>query len=76
MKSSILGGRSLFITGTDKKGKSVTRQGKAVRATDFLFSSDRISDYLPLRRYCSSGSDCMRCNSSATICRTSARIRL
>ena len=43
MKGSILGGRSLFITGTDKKGKSVTRQGKAVRATDFLFSSDRIS---------------------------------
>ena len=42
MKGSILGGRSLFITGTDKKGKSVTRQGKAVRATDFLFSSDRI----------------------------------
>ena len=53
MKGSILGGRSLFITGTDKKGKSVTRQGKAVRATDFLFSSDRISGYLPLRGYCS-----------------------
>ena len=45
MKGSILGGRSLFITGTDKKGKSVTRQGKAVRATDFLLWNTCIANF-------------------------------
>ena len=40
----------------------------------FLFSP--ATRYLFCKRYCSSGSDWMRCNSSATICRTSARMRL
>lgn len=37
MKGSILGGRSLFITGTDKKGKSVTRQGRLYVLRIFSF---------------------------------------
>ncbi len=57
------------------KGKSVTRSEKNSRVTDFPFFACGVF-YLPCKRCCSSGSDWMRCNSSATICRTSALMRL
>ena len=41
-----------------------------------IFSFRLWRTYLFCNRCCSSGSDWMRCNSSATICRTSARMRL
>lgn len=55
-----------------RKEKSVTFHIGVLRI--FLFSP--ATRYLFCKRYCSSGSDWMRCNSSATICRTSARMRL
>ena len=45
------------------------------RVTDFPFFACGVF-YLPCKRCCSFGSDWMRCNSSATICRTSALMRL
>gem|GEM_PF-3648850 len=45
------------------------------QATDFSLFACGVF-YLFCKRCCSSGSDWMRCNSSATICRTSARMRL